>query len=148
MAETRRFRGEAPSDDDIFAFLKLNLCDDDLSQPPLLVWPASSASASREALATARGQRGFRNAIDHERAEGLRRLAEALRNYPQYERGAAYLEQVAGVRNRPLVGLHAVDFLAGARHQRRQLMPPGAMAAQPARPEAYRLHAVFGRGRR
>ena len=147
QVDGRRFHGEASSPDDIIALLKLNLCDDELCQAPTLVWPASAERSSREALATSDQHAGFRNSVDEERSQGLQALAGALAEYPQYGRACTYFLQVAGVRRRVLVGLHRLEFLAGARVQRRQIVPPGVLPDRVERRPAYRLQAVFHRGR-
>ena len=145
-AETRRYHRQEASSNDIFGLLKLNLSDDDLSQPPTLVWPASAANECRAFLRGAARHTGYRDPIDAERSAALQLLANALREYPQYGRGAEYLEQLAGVRARVFQGAHRIDFLetAGAQGQRAALLR-GDLPERAAMPEPRRLRVVFRR---
>ena len=145
IADSRHFQRQPHSEDDIFCLLKLNLADMDLCQEPMFVFPANAERDVRDALANADSHAGFRNSIERERAEGLLTLAQALRAYPQYERGARYMEQVAGQRRRVLHGLHPLQFLAGARFGRRVAVPGGELPERPPVGNPYRLQAVFHR---
>ncbi|CAK9011401.1 Uncharacterized protein SCF082_LOCUS11081 [Durusdinium trenchii] len=82
---------------DVFCLLKQDLCDAELSQPALLVWPGDELARSRAFWQAATSHRGKHFDLDPDRARDLLELADVLDSYPQYARATAYMRGLTGL---------------------------------------------------
>ena len=89
-------RRYTPNAADVFCLCKHDLCDDELSQPALLVWPGDEKSKVEEFWQSAAQHKGQHFNVDEERAKDLLELADALTLYPQYGRAIDYMKNLAG----------------------------------------------------
>eukprot|EP00438_Fugacium_kawagutii_P029957 Skav226339 [mRNA] locus=scaffold3640:62522:68202:- [translate_table: standard] len=115
-----RAMGTAPDDDDIFCLVKATMSSKELCQDPLLVWPASLQSSSRDAFQGVDdpGCPIQRCELDDGRRQELRALKMALqRDFPQLHRVAAWYDSMIngdGFGERPA----PLTFLREARAHR------------------------------
>lgn len=137
----RRYR-QGPGD--VFALVKHELADDELLQPPLLVFPHDAAGQVPEFWRSAADHRGVKTNLDPERAQALKELAEALGAYPQYGRAVDYMRSLAGVAPYRRVDALPLDFV-----RRAGPVPPSFVVAnlppRRDRPVAHNLHVRFHR---
>eukprot|EP00438_Fugacium_kawagutii_P011717 Skav213092 [mRNA] locus=scaffold512:115995:131433:- [translate_table: standard] len=115
-----RAMGTAPDDDDIFCLVKATMSSKELCQDPLLVWPASLQSSSRDAFQGVDdpGCPIQRCELDDGRRQELRALKMALqRDFPQLHRVVAWYDSMIngdGFGERPA----PLTFLREARAHR------------------------------
>lgn len=101
-----------PNPLDIFALVKHNLCDHDLSQPALLCLPGDEKGRVDTFWKEALRHQGSLAHIDAERQAELVELAGALDLYPQFARASAYLRSLAGVEHRTRLPVQPLNFIA------------------------------------
>ena len=129
---------------DIFALVKHQMCDQELSQPPLLVLPGCKQAEVAQFWQRAVRDPGLRKEVDPERAKDLKEFCEVLATYPQYDRAVHYLRGLAGLEPRPRFEAQALTFLRDGRREQ-----PGLVLGLPKRPKPQEPHALrvrFHRG--
>ena len=87
---------EATARDDLFCLVKHEMCDEGLSQEPLLVWPAAFYQQSRHFLRTANTTKTLvAPEFDPERKVDLAKIMEAMRrDFPHLNRAAAWYKSL------------------------------------------------------
>ena len=128
---------------DVFCLVKHELCDEDLMQPALLVYPGDESAQTRAFWQTSVQHEGIRTEVDSERAEGLLDLCSALEKYPQYGRAIAYMRSLAGQGSRARFDACLLDFIAAGGQAPNAIA--GILPQRPARPDAHRLNVRFHR---
>ena len=88
-------RRYTPCSNDVFALIKHQLSDQELSQPALLVWPGEMMPEVQAFWQQSLSHKGNRDEIPSERADALKALAAALQNYPQYGRAICFYKALA-----------------------------------------------------
>lgn len=142
--EERLPRRFAENTADIFALIKHQLPDEQLSQPALLIWPGDTTAEVKAFWRRACNHKGLNQTVDPERCQALQELADAFSAYPQYERCVRFYRQLA-TATWPRVDAHPLDFIRLGSTPRQGLpvaLPPREPRAQP-----HRLHVRFHRGR-
>ena len=131
-----RSQNEAGARDDLFCLVKSEMSSNELSQLPLLVWPAALLQQSKRFLEIGnRTSKVQAPAFDDARRQDIYRLAAAIRSdFPQMARAAAWYDwllqrdpvvqlepyrQLAFLRNVPDDGPSVHDFRFGAPRQAR-----------------------------
>ena len=144
--EERLPRRYAANPSDVFAMVKHDLCDSNLSQPALLVWPGDERARTATFLQNGASHQGVYADVDEERASQLLELAEALKVYPQFGRAISYMKGLAGQHARTRRAAHPLNFLSSGG---RAVMAPidGALPARPDKPDPYKMKVRFHRPR-
>lgn len=126
----------------MFCLVKQEMCDQDLSQPALLVWPGAERDQVRQFWQSAAQSRGVKFDVDADRAADLLELADGLSSYPQYGRAITFLKGLAGQHGRPRYNAHPLRWIeAGGAHANPlpRNLPPRPMR-EPAHPVQVRFH--------
>ncbi len=100
------------SPNDIFCLVKHHLCDEDLQQLPLLVFPGDEKEVSKRCWRTAMADRGHLYDLDPDRKSDLLELSQAFAQYPQYERAVRYYRSLAGVTARLRLDVQDLGFIS------------------------------------
>lgn len=172
VAEDTRPRSQRTlaSPNDVYVLVKQHMHDDQLSQPPILVFPVNMAPLALRtfqlmnevegvfpscqgvcrqsflveiATQTLEIQtKGRRPGFDAERLLELRRLQDVLRCYPQYKECVKYVQRLATARPGPAPPITFVSFTL----QHRRVSRPQVRQPVPG-PEAHELRVVYKRPR-
>ena len=135
----------SPHPADVFCLVRHMLGDDDLCQPPLLVWPGNDGGQNQKFWREGSKNPGERFAMDEERANDLLSLARGLGAYPQFGRAIGYIEELCGKRVRVWTGVPPLPFFASGGRPRANLAD-GNLGPQPVRPAPHELRVRFRRG--
>ncbi len=129
---------------DVFALVKHNICDTELSQDPLLVLPGQEKAAIRRFWQSAANHPGILANIDDQRKDDLLEFANALSVYPQFTRAVEYYRGLAGQSSRTRLPPHRMEFLlaGGAHHE--SLVVANLPPREP-RPKPHPLRVRFHR---
>ena len=100
------------SPQDIFALVKQNMCDVELSQPALLVLPGAEKARMESFWQSAVRHSGVLSQIDPERQTDLLELSRALDLYPQFSRASAYMRGLGGAEPRCRLPVYPLSFIA------------------------------------
>jgi len=138
-------RRYTPCSNDVFALIKHQLSDQELSQPALLVWPGEMMPEVQAFWQQSLSHKGNRDEIPSERADALKALAAALQNYPQYGRAICFYKALANGQL-PKVDARPLDFFRAGGIQGGRLVV-NALPPRDARPNPYELRVRFRRGR-
>lgn len=96
---------------DIFCLVKHQMCDQTLSQEPLLVLPGDEQGRMRAFLRDAARHEGNLYNIDPQRQADLLELSRAFEKYPQFSRAVHFYRTLAGVEHRKRIGVYPLTFL-------------------------------------
>ena len=93
-----RSRDEVTAREDLFCLVKKEMSSTELSQDPLLVWPASLHRQSERFLQIANETDKVQvSTLDNERKNDIRRLANALqRDFPHMDRAIRWYKSLLG----------------------------------------------------
>ena len=100
------------SPNDIFCLVKHHLCDEELQQLPLLVYPGDEKQVSIRGWRTAMADRGHLYDLDGDQKSDLLELAGAFQQYPQYERAVRYYKSLGGVTARLRLDVQDLAFIS------------------------------------
>ena len=129
---------------DVFCLLKHDLCDDELAQPALLVWPGESSDRIQLFWQQAVNHTGVQSDLDPERARDLLELCESLEKWPQYSRAVHYYKGLTGEIPRARYNAPPLEFLvAGGQAPRLDIVRE--LPQREERPIPYRMNVRFHR---
>lgn len=138
----RRFRSGADTAEDIFCMVKHHLADEELAQPPLLVFPASERTQVDRFWATAMHHPCQLSQIDPDRANDLIIFSDALAKYPQYDRAVQFYRTLGGRGHRHRYAAHRFPFIE-AGGQLSQGIALSSVPPRQSRPDPHRLNVRF-----
>lgn len=142
----RRLRGAGESKD-VFALVKMQMCDTFLSQAPLNVWPASFLRLSEDFWNKVNTTTHVvQQHLDEEREAELHKLQKAIaKDFPHLQRGSQYYQTLldSSRERQPFSKFHFVDVGPNAADR-----IPRAELGEPAPPpKPHPLQVVFHHGR-
>lgn len=138
-------RKYSPNACDVFALVKHQMADDELSQDALLVFPGDQQEAVKKFWKDAVNHKGEKTHLEPERAAALKELADALKVYPQYRRAISYMYSLAGAAPYQRHDAQPLEFIRAGGITSQSLviarLPP-----RPQRPQPHNLQVRFHRG--
>ena len=132
------------TDQDIFALLKMNMSDQQLSQPPLLVYPANCLSETEHYINRVnQTSMLFRATLEEDRAAEIEELARNIQaDFPMLGRSVAFYRKM--LQPTGLTPYSKIGFLECPRANTRWCQVN--LGERPPPPKAHHLQVVFRRG--
>ena len=100
-----------PGPHDIFAIVKHHMCDEEPCQPALLVPPGDESNAVKRFWSQSVDHHGVEPSIEYDRKKDLLELADAFKQYPNFDRAISYLKALGGQGRRTRFEVHDLPFV-------------------------------------